>query len=261
MFTEAASSMTSRGWLLCETIVAMIAILAFFLLAADVTPTNVSQLRQVWIFHTGAKPPIKRAAQIAAFEDKPVLAEGLLYIITPFDQVVALDPENGTERWRYDPDLPDKEYSEASARGVVVSDGKVYFGTLDARVVALDAGTGKLLWQSNLINEDSQGTLQLTSPPVIAHDLVIVGSSVSDCQSATMWRGVVRAFDKKTGKLCWHWDPTPTGKTGAANAWAPLAVDEDRDMVFLPTGSASPDFYGGLRPGKNEYANSVVALR
>src|SRR5207302_10007420 len=67
--------------------------------------------------------------------------------------------------------------------------------------------------------------------------------------------------DKKTGKLCWHWDPTPTGKTGAANAWAPLAVDEERDMVFLPTGSASPDFYGGLRPGKNEYANSVVALR
>ncbi len=239
----------------------MLAISAILLLAVDLTPANVSQLRQAWIFHTAAKAPNSRAAHIAAFEDKPVLAGGLLYIISPFDQVLALDPETGTERWRYDPQLPDKDYSESSARGVVVSEGKVFFGTLDARLISLDARTGKLLWQSSLTDKDSDGTLQLTSPPVVSRNLVIVGSSVSDGPSATMWRGVVRAFDKNTGELCWRWDPTPAGKTGAANAWAPLAVDEQRDMVFLPTGSASPDFYGGLRPGRDDYANSVVALR
>ena len=234
---------------------------AFLFLLVELTPANVSHLHQAWTFHTAANPPNPRAAHIAAFEDKPVLAGNLLYIITPFNQVLALDPETGAERWRYDPRLPDKEYSESSARGLIVSEGKLFFGTLDARLISLDARTGKLLWQSSLTSKDPDGTLQITSPPVISRNLVIVGSSVSDGPSATMWRGVVRAFDRNTGKLCWHWDPVPTGKTGAANAWAPLAVDEGRDLVFLPTGSASPDFYGGMRPGRNNYANSVVALR
>lgn len=235
--------------------------LSLALFVVDISPDNVSRLKQAWVFHTGAKAPNSRAAQIAAFEDQPVFADGLLYIITPFDQVIALDSERGTERWRFDPKLPDKDYSECSARGVVVDGSKLYFGTADARVISLDAKTGKLLWESKLISEGSDGNLQLTSPPVIVGNTVVVGSSVADGPSATMWRGVVRAFDKNTGKMCWQWDPTPQGRTGAANAWAPLAADPKRDMVFVPTGSASPDFFGGLRPGNNESANSVVALR
>ncbi len=90
---------------------------------------------------------------------------------------------------------------------------------------------------------------------------IIVGSAIGDNGKAEMEHGTVRGFDAATGHLKWSWDPTPNGKTGAANAWAPMSVDAGRDMVFIPTGSASPDFYGGLRPGNDLYANCVVALQ
>ncbi len=188
-------------------------------------------------------------------------AGDLLFVITPFNQVLALDPGTGEERWRYDPKVAEREYSEATARGVVVAAGKVLFGTLDARLIALEESTGKLLWQVKLDPASSDGNYQVTSPPVVSGGLVVVGSAIGDNSRAQMDRGTVRAYDINTGKLSWTWDPTPAGKTGAANAWAPMSVDAGRDMVILPTGSASPDFFGGMRPGDNRYANSVVALR
>src|SRR5947209_4823677 len=231
-------------------------------LAADLTPETAPHLKTAWTFHTHATAPNGRAAKIAAFEATPVLSDGRLFVITPFDQVIALDPETGAETWRYDPHLADNDnYSEASARGVAVARSMVYFGTLDARLIALDAATGHLVWENKLLSEANDGNYQVTSPPVIAGSTVIVGSSIGDNSRAQMYRGTVRAFDAKTGKPKWSWDPTPPGKTGAANAWAPMSVDAERDMVFIPTGSASPDFYGGLRPGDNRYANCVVALR
>jgi len=108
------------------------------------------------------------------------------------------------------------------------------------------------------------------------HGLVVVGSSIGDNRSVEMERGVVRAFDARTGALRWSWDPIPTRdsdparatwagdswrRTGAANVWSVMSVDEDRGLLFLPTSSPSPDFYGGERLGANRYANSVVALR
>ncbi len=236
--------------------------LALLLASSGFSPESVSRLQIAWTYHTHATAPNARAAKIAAFEATPVFAAGLLYVITPFDQVIALDPESGTERWRYDPHLPDwSGYSEASARGVTVDKGILYFGTLDARVIALDAGTGALKWQVKIGPARNRGEYQVTSPPVIAAGNVIVGSAIADNGRAEMERGTVRAFDKRTGALRWTWDPTPAGSTGAANAWAPMSVDAARDLVFVPTGSASPDFFGGLRPGKDAYANCVVALR
>jgi quinoprotein glucose dehydrogenase len=230
--------------------------------AVDLTPETASRLKIAWTYQTQAPPPNKRAAQIAAFEATPVLSGGLLYVITPFNQVIALDPGSGAERWRFDPHLAgDRAYSEASARGVAVSSGMVFFGTLDARLIALDGRDGRLVWETKLDPASNDGNYQVTSPPVVAGNTVIVGSAIGDNGRAVMERGVVRAFDTKTGKLKWTWDPTPPGKTGAANAWAPLSVDAKRNLVLLPTGSASPDFYGGLRPGDNRHANSVVALR
>ena len=230
--------------------------------AADLSPETVSQLKVAWTFQTGATAPNQRAAQIAAFEATPLLADGLLYVITPFNQVIALDPATGAERWRYDPHIAaDRSYSEASARGVAVSGGTLFFGTLDARLIALEARSGRLLWQTRIGAESNDGNYQVTSPPVVAGNTVIVGSSIGDNGRAEMERGTVRAFDAKTGKPKWSWDPTPPGKTGAANAWAPMSVDAKRDLVIIPTGSASPDFFGGLRPGDNRHANSVVALR
>ena len=238
--------------------------IALFLLTAliDLTPETASRLKLAWSFETKAVPPNERAAKTAAFEATPVLAGNLLYVITPFNQVIALDPGTGAERWRYDPKVAtDRSYSESTARGVTVEGGTLYFGTLDARLIALHASDGRLKWESVVGGADHDGNYQVTSPPVVAGSTVIVGSSIGDNGRAEMERGTVRAFDTETGRLKWSWDPTPPGKTGAANAWSWLAVDRARDMVFIPTGSASPDFYGGLREGDNRHANSVVALR
>lgn len=230
--------------------------------ALEITAGNLQRLKPAWTFQTNATAPDKRTASIAAFEATPQLAGDTLYVITPFNQVIALDPAAGTERWRYDPKIaPNRNYSEASARGVTVANGKLYFGSLDARLIALDAATGHELWQTALDPAIIDGNYQVTSPPVVANDTVIVGSAIGDNSRSDLPRGVVRAFNASTGKLKWTWDPTPPGNTGAANAWAPMSADSQRDLVFIPTGSASPDFFGGLRPGANNHANSVVALR
>src|SRR5579885_3238937 len=104
-----------------------------------------------WTYHAHPVPPNERAAHIAAFECTPVLAGSLLYLISPFNQVMALDPATGEEKWRFDPHVdPDRAYSEASSRGVLVSNGVVYFGTLDARLIALNASDGKFRWQTEI---------------------------------------------------------------------------------------------------------------
>ena len=232
------------------------------LLAAEISPETAPRLKVAWTAETRATAPNPRAATIAAFEATPVFADGQLYVITPFNQVIAMDPATGAERWRFDPRLAnDRLYSEASARGVAVAGGVIYFGTLDARLIAISAGTGRLVWQVSLTDNPNDGGYQVTSPPVVVGTTVIVGSSIGDNGRAELERGTVRAFDAKSGAPRWTWDPTPPGKTGAANAWAPMSVDATRDLVFVPTGSASPDFYGGSRPGENRHANSVVALR
>jgi quinoprotein glucose dehydrogenase len=111
-----------------------------------------------------------------------------------------------------------------------------------------------------------KGQYHMTSPPAVIDDLVVVGSSIDDNTKAEMPSGVVRAFDARSGALRWSWEPlkpNPSAKawrTGAGNAWSIMTVDPERDLVFIPTGSASPDYYGGLRPGDNKWANSVVAL-
>lgn len=230
------------------------------LLALDLSPKTAERLRLAWTYHTDAVAPNARAARIAAFEATPVLHQGLLYVVTPFSQVIALDPETGRQRWRFDPKVPaDKNYSEATSRGVTPAGRRLFFGTLDARLIALDAATGRLEWETRL--SPSDGNFQVTSPPVVVGDTVITGSSIGDNGAAQLDRGTVRAYDVRNGKLLWTWDPTPAGTTGAANAWAPMSADAKRDLVFVPTGSASPDFYGGLRPGPDLYANCVVALR
>ena len=105
------------------------------------------------------------------------------------------------------------------------------------------------------------GQYQVTSPPAIIKDLVVVGSSIGDNRRYDSEAGTVRAFDARNGKMIWAWDPIPTDKpAGAANAWSVISVDIARNLLFVPTGSASPDFYGARRPGANPNSNSVVAL-
>ncbi len=249
----------------------------------QVTRENVTKLKQAWIYHTGALRPETQLNEKAAFEATPILVEGTLYLSTPFNQVIALDPETGAERWTYDPKVDRSHgYSEVSSRGVAAwmdskaPDGaacrlRIFEGTIDARLIAIDGKTGKLCVSVDLtrgvgFGPEFRGDYQVTSAPAIVGDVVITGSSIGDNGAVDMPRGSVRAYDARTGALRWTWDPIPWAekqqvRTGAANAWSTFAADPARDLVFIPTGSASPDYYGGARPGDNKWANSVVALK
>lgn len=259
---------------------------------AQINRDNVKNLKVAWSYRTGAADVKGRSAHNAAFEATPIFVDGTLYLSTPFNRVIALDPLKGTARWSFDPKVdPTSGYSEVSSRGVSSwadrRSGKrrIYVATIDARLIALDATTGEpckdfardgqidLTRDVRLVD---RGDYQVTSPPAVIGDLIIVGSSIGDNRGVELERGVVRAYDARTGKLEWSWDPIPQAaddparktwqaesatRTGAANAWSIISVDRERGLVFVPTGSPSPDFYGGERKGNNEYANSVVALR
>src|SRR5690606_24273768 len=140
-----------------------------------------------------------------------------------------------------------------------------------ARLIALDAATGRPCGGFGERGEVSllrglrnapryHGEYQVTSPPLVIGDVVAVASAIADHQHVVAPSGVVRGFDARTGRLRWSWDPMPD-RAGAANAWSIMSVDAGRDLVFVPVGSASPDFFGGERLGDNRHANSVVALR
>ena len=255
--------------------------------AAQINRENVGQLKVAWSYRTGALDQAGDVKRNAAFEATPILVEGKLYLSTPFDHVIALDPETGKKIWEYDPELDlTHGFSEVTSRGVSAwmdSPAKpeqpcqlrIFIGTLDARLIALDGETGKPCGdfgangQVDLtkdVNLRDAGQYQVTSSPAIAGDLVITGSSIGDNRAVELERGIVRAFDVRSGKQRWSWDPIPwasktSPRTGAGNAWSTLSVDAERDLVFIPTGSASPDYFGGLRRGDNKWANSVVALK
>jgi len=148
---------------------------------------------------------------------------------------------------------------------------RLFVATIDARLFAIDAATGKAcdnfgvgglvdLHQGLRNPPHYKAEYEETSPPAVIGDLVVVGSGVADNNYVDAASGEVRAFDASTGKLAWTWDPMPGQRTGAANTWSIISADPERKLIFLPTGSASPDYYGGERPGNNLYADSLVAL-
>ena len=264
--------------------------------AAQITRANVARLVPVWTYRTG---DYGRGPATARDETTPLMVDGVLYASTPFGGVRALDPETGRELWAFDSELDfEGHYGDFTNRGVstwldpkaapvAACRRRIFIATVDARLIALDARSGQpcedfgehgqVHLKRGVINQpDYLGEYEVTSPPAIFQDFVIVGSEVSDNQRTNAPDGVVRAFDARTGALRWSWDPIPRDsgapgfdtwkgprahQTGAANAWAVISVDSARDLVFVPVGSASPDFYGGERLGQNLYANSLVALQ
>jgi quinoprotein glucose dehydrogenase len=262
---------------------------------------NVGGLRVAWIFRTGELGEGVKDWDRSAFEATPILYQGVLYLTTSSTDVVAVDAATGSLRWKHASESrKDLHYSDGVSRGVSLwVDGaspsatpchaRIYAPTLDGRLLALDAADGKPCGDFgehgavNLLKDvrsqfeegDKWRDYLVTSPPAILDGKVIVGSSIGDNRAVLEELGIVRAFDARTGKLLWSWDPIPRDSsnpvykewsvegaklTGAANAWAPLSVDAARHLVFVPTGSASPDFFGGERPGDNRWANSLVAL-
>jgi quinoprotein glucose dehydrogenase len=251
---------------------------------------NVANLRPAWTFHTGDMFDGKDDSPRSGLETTPIMVDGTLYLTTSINRVIALDPETGKQRWAYDPKLDlHADYGDGLInRGVATwldtsrntmqaCRRRIYEATLDARLIALDAATGLPCadfgqhGQVDLSNVPGfrRGDYHMTSPPAVVDGVVVVGSAINDNNRAAMPAGVVRGFDARSGALRWSWDPIgehPAGngasvwQSGAANAWSIMAVDEARGLVFVPTGSASPDYYGGHRPGDNHWANSVVAL-
>ena len=288
--------------------------------AAEITPQNVTQLTRVWTARTGHASAPRDALEETKFQATPILVDGRLLLCTPFNVILALDPGTGREQWRYDPQLATADVDPANGfncRGVThwrdpqaardtACASRVLMGTSDYRLIAVDAANGRpceSFGEKGIVQIDPgmalrwPGEFQISSPPVVASDVAIVGSAISDNVRVEAPRGAVRAFDVRTGAPKWAWDPIPRDAAGAAaqgwrrttpvmapmgtprgvvfsklgeapalpveghaNVWAPMAVDEARNLVFLPTSSPSPDFFGGLRPGDNRHANSVVAL-
>jgi len=267
--------------------------------ASQITRKNVSGLEVAWTYRTGETDPRFKTGKPTAFEATPLLVDGTMYLGTPLGRVIALDPGTGRERWVFDPKIKrDVSYGDFASRGVstwldesapvgAACRRRIFVATAQSQLFALDgrdgrpcAGFGRNgmvdLKAGLRIPPFEPAAYSITSPPVVVNGLVITGSSVSDNSRPNPASGEVRAYDARSGTRQWTWDPIPQDskdpaygewrgamaqRSGAANAWSVLAGDPERDLVFIPTGSAAPDYYGVLRLGNNRYANSIVALR
>jgi quinoprotein glucose dehydrogenase len=252
---------------------------------------NVGALQVAWTYHTDDLRPEQMPSplNLPAFEATPILAGDTLYLCSPRNKIIALDAETGVERWHrtVDPDTRNTYlvtcrgvtyYEDAAAPAAENCRTRIFSGTMDGRLLALDAATGKPCEQfgargeidlkKNVGGEVRQGEYVVTSAPVIAADTVITGALVVDNARRDVASGVVRAFDARTGALRWAWDPVPPGwpknadgyTAGSPNAWAPFSVDSQRKLVFIPTGNPANDLYSAERRELDYYGSSVVAL-
>jgi quinoprotein glucose dehydrogenase len=261
---------------------------------AQINRSNVSRLQLAWDWRTGEKALEAYGTQPGMFEATPILIEDTLYLPTPYNRVIALDPATGKERWSFDP----KAYEEGQVpngtgfvhRGVAywfdrnVKGGRILLNSR-SRLIELDSKTGKLVQTFgdngvvNLLNglawniDPKQYTN--TSPPVVYQDLVIVGNGVADRLAFKKDPpGDVRAYDARSGKLAWSfhtvprkgefgsetWEDGANEFTGHTNVWAPMTLDEARGLLFMPVSTPSNDFYGGRRLGRALFAESLVCL-
>jgi quinoprotein glucose dehydrogenase len=228
----------------------------------------------------------------SAWQMTPLLLNDTLYGCTAFNRMIALDPTTGEEKWRYDPGVDIQQEVMVNCRGVSSwrSDDeteqhcthRIFMGTMDGRLIGVDANTGKPcedFGADGVVNlkaglgEHIEYEYSSHSPPAILGDKIIIGAMVLDRVHNSMPSGVVRAYDARSGELLWYWDPTPPGQPqlhdangqpvfhrGTPNVWSIISVDVERDLVFLPTGNTSTDFFGGQRDNLDYYSSSVVAL-
>ena len=260
--------------------------------ADQINPDNVKWLTQAWVHNSGdmrtASSGDGEFLSQTSFQVTPILIEDTLYYCSPFNRVFALDAETGEERWSYDPKVDmDSEAVLPNCRGVSswrsgaagFCEHRIITATLDARMIALDGATGKPcpdfgnggeVDMTPGISRHLAMEYGVTSPPAIINDLAVTGAMVLDNQRIDAPSGVVRAYDVRTGELAWAWNPVPPDmaprdpdgnfRSGTTNVWSIIAVDEARNLVFIPTGNTNPDYYGGHREGLDAYSSSVIAL-
>ena len=265
----------------------------------EISRDTVGRMQKAWTYRTGETEPRFATRKPTSFEATPLVIDGTMYVGTPLGRVIALDPATGQERWVFDPKIArDITYGDFVSRGVATwldptatssspCRRRIFVTTAAAQLFALDARDGTPcrdfaggshvdLTRGLRIPPFEPAAYSMTSPPIVVNGVVVTGSSIGDNSRPMPASGEIRGFDARTGALKWTWDPVPqtpadpayaewggelAQKTGGANAWSTLAADPARGLVFLSTGSAAPDYFGGLRLGDNRYANSVVALR
>lgn len=246
------------------------------------------------------KFPIFQSLHATPILTPPAAGQSLVFC-TGLNRLIAIDPASGREKWVFDPKVSLEPFGQYKCRGVSLwhdvnvdperaCKWRIFSSTSDRRLVSVDAVTGQPCAEFGANGEvdlnpliesaepagDIKG-VQLWSPPAVIGDIVAVSSTVhSKSHLARSSSGQIRGFDARTGKLQWVFDPVPRNPndpeaknwskealehTGAANVWSFMSVDEERDLLFLPTASASPDYFGGTRPGDNRYATSLVVLQ
>jgi quinoprotein glucose dehydrogenase len=234
--------------------------------------SNVKQLQVAWTYDSG---------EAGGLQTQPIVADGALYGLTPSHKVFALDAASGKPLWTFDAGVE----SRGANRGLMYwkgGDERRVFASVAAFLYAIDARTGKRIdsfgaggridLRNDLGRDPRTQSVRLTSPGAVYGDLLILGGRVSEGLPASP--GDIRAYDARSGALRWAFHSIPhPGEAGheswardswtyngGANNWAGMALDEARGIVYVPTGSASADFYGANRPGDNLYANSLIAL-
>lgn len=262
----------------------------------DIRRDNVTRLTLAWTWETGEQAipetDSTRAARPGLFQNTPIMVNDTLYVSTPFNRVVALDPSTGREYWEFDPGAYRAGQPSNGTgfvhRGVAQwSDGQErrIFINSRWRLIALDAATGKPVpsfgtdgevdLTSNLSRSVEKRHYTNTSPPVVWRDVVIVGNGVGD---RLVYKGDppgdIQAFDARTGQRLWRfktvpeagefgndtWEEESWRYVGHTNVWAPFTVDTARGYVYLPVGTPSNDWYGGRRLGANLYGESILCL-
>lgn len=252
--------------------------------ASQINTDNISRLDVAWVFRSGDVETFGDEMENTSGQSTPILlpesAGGSLVYCTPFNRVIALNPETGTQRWQFDPKIDRRGDRPFRCRGVSYAEElrvaagsrcrhRIYTATHDRHLWAVDAvdgspcddfgenGSVRLFGAEGYV----PGDVSTTSAPVVANGIVVVGSSVIDFARLKTPRGTVNAYDGISGALLWQFDPLPgIPGSGGANVWAPMSVDAANGLIYLPTGAPSPDYYGVHRPGNNLYANSVVAV-
>lgn len=252
---------------------------------AQITPANVGGLELAWTYRTGADAK----GNLPVMEVNPLKIGDMVYVCTAYSDIIALDAETGVQKWRYRSgrDMSYTRYGQCRGMGYYKAEGRkecaerILLGTIDARLVAVDARTGKPCsdfgsnGSVNLLEgmgDWGPGWYLVTSAPTVVRGKVVLDAWVWDGQQVNGPPGVIRAFDALTGKLAWAFDVgredraglPPEGETytpGTPSAWAPTSGDEELGLVYIPFGNASPDYFGGARRDFDEKVNaSIVAL-
>lgn len=261
--------------------------------AAQITPANVGRLEVAWTVRSGDLPSAYPGEAYAhTLEVTPLKVGDLVYISTAHNKVLAVDAETGAERWRFDPKLNTKGLKMLMSRGVTHFQAaapdangqcasRLIYGTLDARLLALDALTGKpcagfgtngVVALKDGMGVAKDGYYIITSPPAIVNGVAVVGGFVQDGEETKAPSGVIRGYDATTGALLWSWDsgakdenwvpkPGEHYSRGSPNSWSVMSGDPALGLVYAPMGNATPDYVAMHRTKEDgRYSSAIVAL-